>query len=969
VAVETRITFSPDMHPLPRLMIRWLTLLLASCTFTAAVWALGAVRIVSTEPVPGSFALVQDGRAAPIVVDAADFPGVRRATGDLQADLERVTGTKPALGPMPAAAPVVVIVGTLGESPTVDRLVSEGRLDVAAIRGRWEAFLIRRVPAPAPGIGEALVIAGSDKRGTIYGIYELSEQIGVSPWSWWADVPVPHHDTLLVGANPLIDVGPVVKYRGIFLNDEAPALTGWVYEKFGAFDHRFYTRVFELLLRLRANYLWPAMWQPRAFNADDPQNPALADEYGIVMGTSHHEPMMRAHDEWQREGKGPWNYDKNAAVLRDFWRGGIERVKQYENIVTIGMRGDGDEAMSEETNVALLERIVSDQRRILQEVTGRRPADTPQLWALYKEVQGYYERGMRVPDDVTLLWCDDNWGNLRRLPTAAERQRAGGAGIYYHFDYVGGPRNYKWLNTVPITKVWEQMHLAWQYEANRIWIVNVGDLKPMEFPIEFFLRYAWDPARWPYEQLGEYSEAWAAREFGSEHAVEIAALVNGYTKLNGRRKPEMLAPDTWSLSSYREAERVHGEWQALVDRTLALKVKLPAAARAAYFQLVEYPVCASANVQDVFLAAGRNRWYALQGFAAANTAAAQTRDGFARDEQLAAAYHALNGGKWNHLMDQVKFGYTYWQQPELEAAPAIQAVRPRAAGSLALAIEGSDRSWPSYNAGPCVLPTLNSLDRGSRQVQLFNRGRAPLTFRATANQPWVTVLPAGGTVEEVTSVAVGVDWSKAPADGARATILFATGTGERLAVELPVANPAPNGRHGFVEFDRQLAIEAPHFARAIDAGGVTWRTLPDFGRTLGGVTSFPVKGEPLTIAADSPRLEYDLVLSSTGELNFEFQCAPSLDFMPGPGLQFAVSLDDAAPRIVKLDTWTTLQTWEKAVGDGVRRVAVKLPVAAPGAHVLKLWRVTPGVVFERIVIDAGGVRPSYLGPTESPRLP
>ncbi|MGH8166125.1 MAG: glycosyl hydrolase 115 family protein, partial [Woeseiaceae bacterium] len=421
-----------------------------------------------------------------------------------------------------------VIVGTLGRSAPIDDLVRHGKLDVSEIQGRWESFVMEVVDAPSPGVDRALVIAGSDKRGTIYGIYDLSEHIGVSPWYWWADVPVVEREALFVSPERRVEGEPVVRYRGIFLNDEAPALSEWAKEKFGGFNHEFYAHVFELILRLRGNYLWPAMWGS-AFIDDDPKNAPLADEYGIVMGTSHHEPLTRAHDEWRRYGEGPWDYSKNEAALREFWRSGVERVRDYEKIVSIGMRGDGDEAMSEETNVALLERIVADQREILREVMGRDPSEVPQLWALYKEVQGYYERGMRVPDDVTLLWCDDNWGNIRRLPASGERARLGGAGIYYHLDYVGGPRNYKWLNTVPITKVQQQMHLAWRYGANRIWIVNVGDLKPMEFPLEFFLRMAWDPERWSYDRLEEYSEAWAKREFGERHAAEVAALINGYT--------------------------------------------------------------------------------------------------------------------------------------------------------------------------------------------------------------------------------------------------------------------------------------------------------------------------------------------------------------------------------------------------------------------------------------------------------
>lgn len=640
----------------------------------SALAALGDPQYVAFEPREGAFTVTEEGVAAALFVDPGDHPGVRLAAGDLQRDVERVTGARPVLRVARAAgmdtgiarsahsysadaplAGTAVLIGTIGRSELIDGLVRSGNLDVREIEGRWEAFVMNVIDKPLPGVERALVIAGSDPRGTIYGVYDLSEHIGVSPWYWWADVPVVRHDALYVLPERRVEDGPAVRYRGIFLNDEAPALAGWANEKFGGFNHEFYAHVFELILRLRGNYLWPAMWG-NAFVDDDPENAALANEYGIVMGTSHHEPMTRAHDEWRRYGEGPWDYAKNAEVLREFWRTGLERVEDYEKIITIGMRGDGDEAMSEETNIALLERIVADQREIISDVLDRDASEVPQIWALYKEVQEYYERGMRVPDDVTLLWSDDNWGNLRRLPTADERGREGGAGIYYHLDYVGGPRNYKWLNTVPIAKIQEQMNLAWHYGADRVWIVNVGDLKPMEFPIEFFLALAWDPARWPYEQLDEFSRAWAAREFGERHAAEIASLINGYTHLNGRRKPEMLAPDTYSLVNYREAGRVLAEWRDLVSRAEALEEKLPEAYRDAYFQLVLYPVKASAVVQELYVAVGRNRLHARQGSVVANADASRARELFALDGALAEHYHALNGGKWNHMMSQINLG-------------------------------------------------------------------------------------------------------------------------------------------------------------------------------------------------------------------------------------------------------------------------------------------------------------------------
>ncbi|HEX8904318.1 MAG TPA: glycosyl hydrolase 115 family protein, partial [Longimicrobiaceae bacterium] len=506
---------------------------------------------------------------------------------------------------MPAAREVV-LVGTLGRSPAIDALVRAGKLDTAGLAGRWETFVVQPVERPLPGVDRALVIAGSDRRGTIYGIYDVSAQIGVSPWYWWADVPVRRQSRLFVLPGRHTQGTPAVRYRGIFINDEAPALSGWAGATFGGFDHRFYAKVFELVLRLKGNYLWPAMWGS-AFFADDSLNARTADEYSVVIGTSHHEPMLRAHDEWRRAGGGAWDYAKNHSALRAFWRESIRRRGSLEAVVTVGMRGDGDEPMTQGTAIALLERIVADQRRILGETTGLDPATIPQAWALYKEVQDYYDRGMRVPGDVTLLFSDDNWGNIRRLPTAADRARPGGFGVYYHFDYVGGPRNYKWLNTTQIARVWEQMHLAWEHGADRIWIANVGDIKPMELPISFFLDYAWNPARLPAGRIAAWERSWAAQQFGGAHGADAAEILATYQRLASRRKPELLDTATYSLVNFGEAERVVADYRALEARAESLGRALPAGSRDAYYELVLHPVLAAANLNDLYVTAARNR--------------------------------------------------------------------------------------------------------------------------------------------------------------------------------------------------------------------------------------------------------------------------------------------------------------------------------------------------------------------------
>lgn len=938
------------------ILLRWFAIVLAA--------SLGIVRLAAAA---SEFPLAERGTAAPLFAAANDWPGVLRAAKDLSADLGRVTGTAPALSTTAPQGATAVLIGTVGRSALIDGLVARGKLDVSGIRGRWEAFQFEVIEQPLPGVARALVIAGSDKRGTIYGIYEMSARIGVSPWYWWADVPVARRAELSIAAGRHVEPGPTVKYRGIFLNDEAPALTGWANDKFGGLNSQFYARVFELMLRLRANYLWPAMWN-NAFNEDDPANARLADDYGVVMGTSHHEPMIRAQQEWKRHGSGAWDYAKNGEVLRKFWADGVRRNRDFESLVTIGMRGDGDEAMSEETNVALLEKIVADQREILRRETGRAIEDVPQLWALYKEVQTYYENGMRVPDDVTLLWCDDNWGNIRRLPTREERARKGGAGVYYHFDYVGGPRNYKWLNTVPITKIWEQMHLAHAYGADRIWIVNVGDLKPMEFPIEFFLNYAWRPEAIAYEQLEAWSRAWAARQFGEAQAAEVAALINGYTKLNSRRKPELLEPETFSVVNYREAERVLAEWRDLEARAERLERALSPEARAAFFQLALQPIVACRIVNELHVAAGLNRLYAVQGRTSTNHMAAKARELFAADATLTARWDAMLDGKWRRMMDQTHLGYTFWQQPIRNVMPAVHEVQVPAGGELALAVEGDPLARPGDYPTPAVakLPPLTPHGPAARWLDLFNRGQSPVRFTIESSAPWVRLSLADGELGPDVRVEVSVDWANVPA-GQHEAKLLVRGADQSLTVIVPVDNRPAAGR-GFIETDGHIAIEAPHFHRAVNGAGVEWKTLAGHGRTVGGVTTFPVTAPSNAPKGDGPRLEYDLVFRSSGEFRVELALSPTFDFQPGQAWEIAVSLDDQPTQRLKLGINATDREWDRAVADSVKKLTTTLRVDRPGQHALKIWRVTPAVVLQRIAIDTGGVRPSYLGPPESPLL-
>lgn len=831
---------------------------------------------VCEQAVPGSLTLIDAGRPIEVLADSGDHPGVLRAARDLQSDLSAVSGTQAAYSTGKPSSRTAIIIGTLGQSARVDRIVRRHGIDTRDVAGRWEGHLIQVVERPEPGLDRALLIAGADRRGTTFGIYEISRRLGVSPWTWWADVPVTRHASMHVAPGRFVDA-PSVRYRGIFINDEDPALGGWIRATYGAPNHQFYERVFQLILRLKGNYLWPAMWG-RAFADDDARSPELADEYGIVIGTSHHEPMMRAHVEWERHGQGPWDYTRNAPALRQFWRDGIERMGDHESLVTIGMRGDGDEPMTQDTAIDLLEGIVADQRGIIADVTGRPAERTPQVWALYKEVQDYFDDGMKVPDDVMLLFADDNWGNIRRLPRPGDR-RAGGYGVYYHFDYVGGPRNYKWLNTVQIERTWEQMQSAYAHGVDRLWIVNVGDIKPMEFPISFFLDHAWKPESFTTDRLSAYPAQWAAQQFGDAHARDIGELLTRYTQYNARRKPELIDAGTFRLQNFGEAARVEAEWNDLVARTENVKRALPRQMHDAYFQLVEYPVLASANLNSMYIAQARNHRDAAAKLASANHWADEVQRRFDRDAQLQRIYEQdIAGGKWPHMMSQVRIGYTGWQQPEKNVLPATTRVA---------------------------------------------------------------------------------------ASGGKA--------GPRAGLDAPAAAPCkpPAGATGFIECNGVVAIEAEHYVRMHAANGLQWTTIPNLGRTLSGVVALPANAPAATPDHEGAWLEYPLWLEKDGEVEVRVIVSPSLDVRGGDGLRFGVSVGDAAPQVVRIGLDPTpghpdFRAWEEAVRNSVH-VVVSRHRAKAGAQTLKLWRIDPGVVFQRIEIARDGLARSYLGPPESAR--
>ncbi len=927
------------------------------------------------KPEKNSFPLVSKHKPAPLYVSSDDYPGVLKVAEQLQLDIEKVTGVKGPLKNDAINGDFVVIIGTVGKNPLIDKLIADKKINAKEVVGKWDSYAIQTVTKPLPGVKQALVIFGSNKRGSIYGMYDLSAQIGVSPWYWWADAPIQTKEELFVKDGYYSPGEPKVKYRGIFLNDEAPALTNWAKENFGGYNHKFYEKVFELILRLKGNYIWPAMWPPTSFFDADPENVRLADEMGIVVSTSHHEPMMRAHNDWYKYGKGKWNYEQNKEVLQKFWRNGFKNNIPYENVVTMGMRGDGDEAMSEETAVGLLQKIISDQRKIIEEETGKPASERQQVWAIYKEVQDYYDKGMRVDDDITILFCDDNWGNIQILPKKKDLDRKGGFGMYYHFDYVGGPVSYKWLNVTQIEKVWEQMNLAYQWGVKDLWIVNVGDLKPMELPISFWMDYAWNPEAISHNDLPKYYTKWASQQFGQEHAKKIGEILSLYTKYNGRRTPESITPETYSLVNYREADRVVEEYKNLMVRTQDIYDALPEAHKAAFYQLVYYPVAACSNLYDMIVAAGKNKLYADQGRISANDYANKVEELFARDRELSRIYHEdIKEGKWNHMMAQPHIDFTNkeskWNDHRLNKMPPVSKVHPATAPYLRYVVEGDKSRRAEYlKIFGRTLPFFDPLNDQRYYIEFANDSDVPLDYKIETQDNWIKLSSTNGKVEKDLKVFVSIDWDNVPKGTAKGRLKI-TGTGRTRSVEVPIKTELPTCK-GFIENNGVVSFEADHFEKAVNSKKVSWITIPNLGRTSSAVTIEPANIDSQELNKKSPYLEYTFTVFDSTDIKLNTYLSPTLNFKKDEGLKFAVSIDDEVPVIVNMNEneekplWHYADWWQKIVLDHVRVKTTKHANLAPGVHTLKVWMIDPGVVFQKFVIDAGGLKPSYLGPEES----
>ncbi|KAF3389818.1 hypothetical protein DPV78_011827 [Talaromyces pinophilus] len=960
-------------------------------------------NLVTFNPEEGEISL----NCARILVDHGDFAGVRIAASFLSKDFEMVIGSALSLITYEESLTEVmdkhcVIVGTIESSRLIQSLIREGKLIVDDIRGRWESFVMAVIDSPLKNVKKSLVIAGSDKRGAIYGIYTLSEQIGVSPWYWWADVVPAKRADIFIRPGRVQDGPPSVKHRGIFINDEAPSLTGWVLEKFGPkYNVEFYKKVYELLLRLKANFLWPAMWPGypnpgNSFFADDALNQKTADEWGVVVSTSHHEPMQRAMAEWFAENpEGSWSWIKSREKIQKYFRDGASRAHSYESYITLGMRGDGDRAMTVDDPPAALREILQYQRSVIKDVHGA-PDKPKQLLALYKEVQEYFEKGLVVPNDVTILFADDNFGNIRRLPVGIEGDRAGRAGIYFHLEYVGEPRSYKWINSNSCGKIWQQLHLAYSKGADQIWVFNVGDIKPLELPITFAMKMAWDIDSIPRDNFQSFLQGFSRQNFPPSISAQSAQLLYQSDRLLALRKHEHIEHNTFSILNYNEAKNIVDAWEMLLNRAEELYKGLEVKDRAAFFELILHPIKASFVYTKLRVSQAKNRLFGLQRRNQTNKIAQQVLDLFDTDFDLSEEYHSLLGGKWNHMLRQPHFGYREtWHAPSRDMIDGLCYVQTRQdsnpiVGQMGIAVEGtqgtrpgltneeSDRTHPSRGdlIPGLTLPPLEPYGQTVRKFEIYRRGTASFTWNVSVPYDWIKTSPSSGILNSETNdatVHIEVDWSGAPADvNETVQIAISSSVGDYEHVHLPVIRrELPiDSFTGYVESDGCISMPATHPSQP--ANDSHYQIFPFLGRTeFGAVGTNYFKTS--SSAADTEFLQYDVYIFSdtTQSPKLTLYFTMTLDTNLSDPLTYEVVVDEknyGDLRLIKdsLKIGDLPPGWNEAVQDCVwtRTLDLHEPLR-PGRHVIKIRFYKQNLFLEKLVLDLGGVRESYLGPPAS----
>jgi hypothetical protein len=887
----------------------------------------------------------------------------------LATDIAKVTGKAPGIATDPARTKGAVILIGKYDSELIKKYAQLIPGMTKNIAGKWETFGLRHLQFPGKPISEIFIIAGSDTRGTAYGAFYVSEKVGVSPWYWWADVTPRKQATINLPIEEYYSAPPSVKYRGIFINDEDWGLQPWAANTFepetGNIGPKTYAKVFELLLRLRANLLWPAMHPGTAPFFSLPENQQMAADYSIVIGSSHAEPMLRNNvGEWNEKTMGSFNYLTNKDRVQQYWKGRIEQSQENEVIFSMGMRGVHDSGIEGVKTTAeavpLVEKILADQRAMLQAELKKPASIVPQAFTAYKEVLEIYDKNLQLPDDITLVWPDDNYGYIQRLSSKAERSRSGGAGVYYHASYWGRPHDYLWLSSTNPALIREEMMKAYTMGADKLWVLNVGDIKPLEYNIQLFLDMAYQAK--PFEKPGELTlhiRRWCENLFGSQTGNPAAELLARYYQLAFERRPEFMG---WSqtepttptkTTGYNheafgdEAARRISEYDRLERQINDLRKSVPDSLDAAFYQLFYYPVVCASLMNKKFLNLDKAIIYAEQNRLSAGDYFQLSKRAY--DEIIKETTYfndSLRQGKWKNMMSMKPRALPVFAAPRLPAAENTGAGKT---WNIAPEKISADKDFPDF-----AYPFTKSCF-----VDLFLETKKTLTWKATASEPWIKLSQSSGMLDtsfgkKETRVWVQIDKSRLPdADSVSGLVTF-TADGESRTVKIN-ALAAINDYTGFVENNNYVNIPAGSFARSHSSPNAYWSRLPGFGSKRPSLQSLP----PDNFKADSAYVEYDFFLRKDADPRVTIYSLPTFPLNSGHGMRYALSIDGGKPVIVDFKTVGRTEEWKQNVLRNAAEKSVKFEGVAAGPHKLRLHVVDPGVVIDRILITTADIEKAY----------
>lgn len=928
------------------------------------------------------------------------FSGVKKIAARVREDMKAIFGKMPeTVTEAEKLGAYAVIYGTIGNSMILEQLEKEGKLSFAGISGKREVYLFQLVENPIPGVKCAVVIAGSDKRGTIYGLFHLSELIGVSPLSDWCDIsPEKQESVILTEHDNRISKEPSVRFRGFFINDEWPAFGNWTEKRFGGFHANMYVHVFELLLRLKGNYLWPAMWSAR-FSEDGPGllSAELADEYGVIMGMSHHEPCLRHGEEYRYlRGKDSvygdaWNFRTNEAGITKFWEDGLKRNGSFENVITVGMRGEQDSAIMGKDatladNIELLSDVLKTQNQLIRQYVNRDLEQVPRMLALYKEVEPYFYGdettkgliGSPELDGVTLMLCDDNFGNLRTLPTEEMRAHPGGYGMYYHFDYHGLPISYEWINSSFLPKVWEQMTTAYEFGVRDLWIVNVGDIFTNEFPLSYFLTLAYDFEQWGTQNPNStdtYTKQWISAQFhgafGEREQKEIFELLSGYTKIAHNRRPEAMNDDIYHPVNYGEADGLLATIDEMLLKAETLYMNCRKENQLSFFSLVYYPVVGNLNLQKMQLLTGKNHFYAKMGCVKTNETAELVKNCMKTDRELVKHLHEIGDGRWYGMGMSQHIGFRRWNEEECRN-PVLMYLEPADKPRLIVSLKNQEEYTEGgvWTGKALIMEDFLEPDCTESAISLNCAGSQPVKFRLSCDQKFLSFSKKSGLVNQEETIVVQIDRSKMGKES-EALILIEAGEGKSVVLvkarrEVPQDYP----RHTYPWCKNYIAIEAEHYVKNEDTSEGHFVCLENYGRTLSAMKPFPVTSY-FVPGVNAPWLTYQFVLEDAGEYEIDFYLAPSNPVTNEKQILFGLQLNEAPiglmnaiPDSFKVEDRNAC--WEEGVLENIRITRGVVECEA-GLNTLRVYACSPGFVLERIVIFKISKKPaeSYLGPAET----